>query len=102
MYNPKYEAIMYIENDEFGEWMQKLYAKVQLQKFILPFTANIIFFSNHITSVIIQIDGLITIGKLLKSDSYRFFQFDLLFLLRHTYVFILLPMANIDIIFVTQ
>jgi len=25
-----------------------------------------------------------------------------LFLLRHTYVFILLPMANIDIIFVTQ
>ena len=47
MYNPKYEAIMYIENDEFGEWMQKLYAKVQLQKFILPFTANIIFFSNN-------------------------------------------------------
>jgi hypothetical protein len=25
-----------------------------------------------------------------------------LFLLRHTYVFILLPMANIDIFFVTQ
>ena len=28
-YNLKYEAIMYIENDEFGEWMQKLYAKLE-------------------------------------------------------------------------
>ncbi len=29
MYNLKHEAIMYIENDEFGEWMQKLYAKLE-------------------------------------------------------------------------
>ena len=92
MYNPKYEAIMYIENDEFGEWMQKLYAKVQLQKFILPFTANIIFFSNDITCIIIQVDGLVTIGKLLESNPYRLFQFNFLFLLRHNYVLILLPM----------
>ena len=28
-YNLKYEAIMYIENDEFGKWMQKLYAKLE-------------------------------------------------------------------------
>ena len=29
MYNLKHEAIMYIDNDEFGEWMQKLYAKLE-------------------------------------------------------------------------
>lgn len=29
MYNLKHEAIMYIENNEFGEWMQKLYAKLE-------------------------------------------------------------------------
>ena len=28
-YNLKYEAIMYIDNDKFGEWMQKLYAKLE-------------------------------------------------------------------------
>lgn len=29
MYNLKHEAIMYIDNDEFGGWMQKLYAKLE-------------------------------------------------------------------------
>ena len=29
MYNPKYEAIMYIDNDYFSVWMQKLYAKLE-------------------------------------------------------------------------
>ena len=29
MYNLKNEAIMYIDNDEFGGWMQKLYAKLE-------------------------------------------------------------------------
>lgn len=28
-YNLKYEADMYIENNEFREWMQKLYAKLE-------------------------------------------------------------------------
>ena len=28
-YNLKYGAIMYIENDEFSGWMQKLYAKLE-------------------------------------------------------------------------
>ena len=29
MYNLRNEAIMYIDNDEFGGWMQKLYAKLE-------------------------------------------------------------------------
>ena len=29
MYNQKNEAIMYIENDDFSVWMQKLYAKLE-------------------------------------------------------------------------
>ena len=29
MYNLKNEAIMYIENDDFSVWMQKLYAKLE-------------------------------------------------------------------------
>lgn len=65
--------------------------KVQLQKFILPFTANIIFFSNNITCIIVQINRLVAIGKLLESNPYRFFQFNFLFFLRHNYVLILLP-----------
>ena len=28
MYNQKNEAIMYIDNDDFSVWMQKLYAKL--------------------------------------------------------------------------
>ena len=29
MYNQKNEAIMYIDNDDFSVWMQKLYAKLE-------------------------------------------------------------------------
>ena len=91
MYNPKYEAIMYIENDEFGEWMQKLYAKVQLQKFILPFTAAVNYITNNLTWIVDQLNSLVSSGSLRVSNPYRFFQFNFLFFLRHNYILILLP-----------
>lgn len=87
----------FVKGAVYGGMMQN-FAKI----FGDAITANIVFFPNNITCVIVQIDRLVTIGKLLKPDSYRLLQFSLLFLLRHTYVFILLPMANIDIFFVTQ
>ena len=47
--------------------------KVEFQKLVLPFTADIVLLADHVARIVVQIDGLISIGQLLEPDSHRLF-----------------------------
>ena len=47
--------------------------QVEFQKLVLPLTADIVLLTDDIARIIVQIDGLIPVGKLLEPDLHRGF-----------------------------